>query len=152
MSEDYDDRGYEDKTYTDDAARLGARKSTPLPWVLLAIAAVAATVVAVVLSGRVSDAQLAHAQEIEKRVAAETRAKNSDERLAGAEARATELESQVQKLTEEREALLNKMKAAETNKAAPAKADVAKSKAAAAKAAAAKKTAAKKKTSKTKRR
>lgn len=35
MSEDYDDRGYDDKTYTDDVARLGVRKSSPLPWVQL---------------------------------------------------------------------------------------------------------------------
>ncbi len=146
MSEDYDDRGYDDKTYTDDVARLGVRKSSPLPWVLFAVTALMATVVAVVLSGRASDAQAANAKEIEKRVAAETRAKNSDERLGGVEARATELESQVQKLTEERDALLNKMKAAEASKVAQMKADAAKLKAAAAK------TAAKKKTTKLRRR
>lgn len=158
MPDDYDereDRGYDDKTYTDDISRLGLRRSSPLPWVLFAVTAVMATVVAVVLAGRASDAALATAKEVEKRVSTETRAKAADDRLAATQARLTELEAEVQKLTDERDALGAKLKAAEVNKVAQAKADAAKVKAetaAKAKAAAAAKAAAKKSALKKKKR
>jgi|CXWL01.1.fsa_nt_gi hypothetical protein len=156
MPDDYDDRddrGYDDKTYTDDVSRLGLRRASPLPWVLFAITAVMATVVSVVLAGRASDAAVATAKEVEKRVSSETRAKSADDRLGASQARVTELEALTQKLSEERDGLAAKLKAAEVNKVAQAKADAAaKAKADAAAKAAAKKAAAKKAAAKKKKR
>lgn len=161
-----DDHGYDDKTYPAEGPMSGyddkthseplpvaeltaTRKPSPLPWILFAVTAVMATVVAMVLASRASSAADALAKADEARGVAEIRAKTVEDRLAASQVRTAELEGQAQKLTEERDALLAKVKALETAKAAgPEKA----SSKASSKTAAAKKAAAKKKASKTKRR